>query len=126
MRVTTKLLQLSVAMTVIVAATAHAATKPAIHVLSNRSDLVSGGDVLVQVAPPAGVPAAKLHVRLNGNDVTKEPGIGQQPTIPWQTYQKRDGSVIYGGRPLGPAPAGSGSGWMGRVFRDAKLSTPGG
>jgi hypothetical protein len=72
MRDTTKLLQLSVAITVIGAATAHAATRPAIHVLSNRADLISGGDVLVQVAPPAGVPASKLRVRLNGTDVTKE------------------------------------------------------
>jgi hypothetical protein len=32
------------------------------------------------------------------------PGIGQQDTIPWQTYQAANGSVIYGGRPLGPAP----------------------
>jgi hypothetical protein len=52
-------------------------------------------------------------------------GIGQQSTIPWQTYQTADGSVIYGGKPLGPAPAGSGTGWMGRVFRDSKLATPG-
>jgi Tannase-like family of unknown function (DUF6351) len=32
------------------------------------------------------------------------PGIGQQHTVPWQTYQNADGLVIYGGRPLGPAP----------------------
>jgi hypothetical protein len=32
------------------------------------------------------------------------PGVGQQDTVPWQTYQKSDGHVIYGGRPLGPAP----------------------
>ncbi|HVT64945.1 MAG TPA: DUF6351 family protein [Mycobacteriales bacterium] len=31
-------------------------------------------------------------------------GIGQQDTIPWQTYQDAKGHVIYGGRPLGPAP----------------------
>jgi len=42
-----------------------------------------------------------------------KPGVGQQPTIPWQTYQSdaEGGGVIYGGRPLGPAPAGSGEGW---------------
>jgi hypothetical protein len=33
-----------------------------------------------------------------------EPGVAQQPTIPWQTYQRRNGKVIYGGRPLGPVP----------------------
>ncbi|HVS69046.1 MAG TPA: DUF6351 family protein, partial [Mycobacteriales bacterium] len=31
-------------------------------------------------------------------------GIGQQDTVPWQTYQDARGHVIYGGRPLGPAP----------------------
>ncbi|HET9102424.1 MAG TPA: DUF6351 family protein [Solirubrobacteraceae bacterium] len=33
-----------------------------------------------------------------------KPGVDQQPTIPWQTYQDAQGHVIYGGRPLGPAP----------------------
>ncbi|HVW81154.1 MAG TPA: DUF6351 family protein [Mycobacteriales bacterium] len=33
-----------------------------------------------------------------------KPGVEQQPTIPWQTYQRADGRVIYGGRPLGPPP----------------------
>ena len=32
------------------------------------------------------------------------PGVSQQDTIPWQTYQDADGNVIYGGRPLGAAP----------------------
>jgi Tannase-like family of unknown function (DUF6351) len=34
-----------------------------------------------------------------------KPGIGQGPTTPWLTYQDAGGNVIYGGRPLGPAPA---------------------
>ena len=33
-----------------------------------------------------------------------KPGVEQQGTIPWQTYQDRHGDVIYGGKPLGPAP----------------------
>jgi hypothetical protein len=33
-----------------------------------------------------------------------KPGVDQQDTIPWQTYQRRNGDVIYGGKPLGPAP----------------------
>ena len=33
-----------------------------------------------------------------------KPGVDQQPTIPWMTYQDAQGRVIYGGRPLGPAP----------------------
>jgi hypothetical protein len=37
-------------------------------------------------------------------DYTK-PGIGQQPVVPWLTYQDGSGSVIYGGAPLGAAPA---------------------
>jgi hypothetical protein len=46
------------------------------------------------------------------------PGVGQQPTIPWQTYQNdsASGSVLYGGKPLGPAPAGSGEGWASATF----------
>jgi hypothetical protein len=32
------------------------------------------------------------------------PGISQQNTVPWLTYQTAKGTVIYGGRPLGPAP----------------------
>lgn len=33
-----------------------------------------------------------------------KPGIGQQPTTPWLTYQRPNGRVIFGGRPLGKAP----------------------
>jgi hypothetical protein len=33
-----------------------------------------------------------------------KPGVEQQPTIPWLTYQDSHGHVIYGGRPLGNAP----------------------
>jgi hypothetical protein len=33
-----------------------------------------------------------------------KPGVSQQGTIPWQTYQDAQGNVIYGGSPLGPAP----------------------
>jgi hypothetical protein len=47
-----------------------------------------------------------------------KPGVGQQPTIPWQTYENdaEGGAVIYGGKPLGPAPAGSGEGWTSPTF----------
>ncbi|MDQ6835436.1 MAG: DUF6351 family protein, partial [Actinomycetota bacterium] len=31
-------------------------------------------------------------------------GVGQGPTRTWMTYQNPNGTVIYGGRPLGPAP----------------------
>ena len=33
-----------------------------------------------------------------------KPGVNQQPTVPWLTYQDAHGRVIYGGQPLGPAP----------------------
>jgi hypothetical protein len=33
-----------------------------------------------------------------------KPGVGQQPTIPWLTYQKASGRVVYGGRPMPRAP----------------------
>jgi hypothetical protein len=33
-----------------------------------------------------------------------KPGVDQQPTISWLTYQDAAGHVIYGGRPLGDAP----------------------
>ncbi|HYH59528.1 MAG TPA: DUF6351 family protein [Thermoleophilaceae bacterium] len=33
-----------------------------------------------------------------------KPGVGQQGAIPWMTYQRRSGKVIYGGSPLGPEP----------------------
>ena len=34
-----------------------------------------------------------------------KPGIDRQETVPWLTYQDGKGKVVYGGRPLGPAPA---------------------
>ena len=44
------------------------------------------------------------------------PGIDQAGAIPWQTYQDGSGNVVYGGRALGPAPAGSGGGWTSAAF----------
>ena len=42
----------------------------------------------------------------NGVCDFSKPGVDQQPTIPWQTYQNdaAGGSVIYGGTPLGQPP----------------------
>ncbi len=45
-----------------------------------------------------------------------KPGVSQQATIPWQTYQDAQGSVIYGGLTLPPAPANSGGGWASPAF----------
>jgi Tannase-like family of unknown function (DUF6351) len=43
---------------------------PQIVVLSNRADLVSGGDALVQVVLPGRVDSGTVRVSLNGSDVT--------------------------------------------------------
>jgi hypothetical protein len=47
-----------------------------------------------------------------------KPGVDQQRTIPWQTYQddRAGGTVVYGGQGLGRAPAGSGQGWTSPAF----------
>jgi hypothetical protein len=45
-------------------------------------------------------------------------GVSQTGAVPWQTYQddSAGGAVIYGGKPLGPAPAYSGEGWTSSAF----------
>lgn len=45
-----------------------------------------------------------------------KPGVSQQPTIPWLTYQDATGDVIYGGIPLPAAPKHSGAGWASPAF----------
>lgn len=49
-----------------------AAAAPEIVVLSNRADLVSGGDALVEVRLPDGTDAGDVRVLLDGRDVTHE------------------------------------------------------
>jgi hypothetical protein len=36
-----------------------------------------------------------------------KPGVGQQPTVPWMTYQMESGQVITGGQPMPSAPRSS-------------------
>jgi hypothetical protein len=48
-------------------------------------------------------------------DWTK-PGPGQVGATPWMTYQDDNGKVVYGGRPIGSAPASSGVGWTNGSF----------
>ena len=43
-----------------------------IEVLSNRADLVSGGEALVAIVPPTGVRAKRVKVFLNGLNVTRD------------------------------------------------------
>jgi hypothetical protein len=47
-----------------------------------------------------------------------KPGVSQQGAVPWQTYQDDSsaGAVVYGGKGLGPAPTGSGTGWASAAF----------
>ena len=35
-------------------------------------------------------------------------GVGQQPVVAWQAYQDAQGKVVYGGRPMPPAPRSRG------------------
>ena len=56
------------------AASASAAA-PKIQVVSNRADLISGGDALVQVVAPAGSDAGAITVALDGSDVTSAFGV---------------------------------------------------
>jgi Tannase-like family of unknown function (DUF6351) len=53
-----------------------------------------------------------------------KPGVDQQGTVAWQTYQDPSGAVIYGGQPTGPAPAGSGGGWTAPTFDWWLTSSP--
>jgi hypothetical protein len=52
----------------------------------------------------------------NGVCDWSKPGVEQQPTIPWRSYQDAGGAVVYGGRSLGAAPKRSGAGWASRAF----------
>ncbi|MDQ3933218.1 MAG: DUF6351 family protein [Actinomycetota bacterium] len=51
-------------------APALAADSPQLRVLSNRADLISGGDALVELIPPSGVAAETLRVDVDGRDVS--------------------------------------------------------
>ena len=49
--------------------------------LSNRADLVSGGDVLVEVVLPAGATAGGLSVQVDGRDVTPAFRVGSDGRV---------------------------------------------
>ncbi len=53
------------------AAASPAANRLVIEVLSNRRDLISGGDALVEVVLPPDVTPGQVRVELNGRDVTR-------------------------------------------------------
>jgi hypothetical protein len=54
-----------------------------------------------------------------------KPGVDQQGAVPWLTYQDGAGQVIYGGKPLGPAPQGSGGGWTSGSFSSWRAARQG-
>ena len=60
---------------------------PRIEVLSNRADLVSGGDALVRVRLPRGVTASRLRLTADGRDVTR---------VLERTGKRRLGGVVTG------------------------------
>ena len=52
-----------------------------IKVVSNRADLISGDDVLIDVVPPAGTDSGAIAVTLNGGDVTGQFSPTAQGTL---------------------------------------------
>src|SRR4051812_25954544 len=48
-----------------------------IKTLSNRADLISGGDALLRVVLPSGASASDVRVTLNGSDVTSKFGLSR-------------------------------------------------
>ncbi len=57
----------------------------------------------------------------NGVCDFSKPGVGQQVTVPWLTYQKKDGQVIYGGAALPARPTNSGQAWMSASFAGSRF-----
>src|SRR3954471_10953596 len=58
------------ALSLVFASAASAADDLEIRTLSNRADLISGGDALVAIGLPSGVDPAGVHVDVGGRDVT--------------------------------------------------------
>src|ERR1043165_4151705 len=52
-----------------------------IQTLSNRADMISDGDALVEIVPPTGVTAANLKVMLNGADVSAQFAVRQNGRV---------------------------------------------
>jgi hypothetical protein len=66
-------------------------------------EFVYAGRSFADVFTPAQQETLKEVFATGVCDYSK-PGIGHQDTVPWLTYQDDDGSVIYGGVPLGDPP----------------------
>jgi hypothetical protein len=86
------------------AATTHSALPLQINVLSNRADLISGGDALVQIVIPTGVSPASVKVTLGGNDITKEFAVR-----PNALYEGLVTGLVNGANVLKATASGAGS-----------------
>jgi hypothetical protein len=92
-------------LTVLGAGPASAAGIPSISVLSNRADIVSGGDALVQVLPPAGTDASATTVDLNGSDVTSAFAVRQDGRFLGLLKNLRNGDNVVTARAAGGGAA---------------------
>ncbi len=71
-----------------------------IDVLSNRADLVSGGDALVAVEIAPGTNLAGVHVTLNGDDVTEQFAVRQDGSFSALVTGLADGPNVLTARAL--------------------------
>ncbi len=86
-------------------ASAGASNRTVIEVLSGRADLVSGGEVLVRIVPPAGVRPGSLKVTLNGRDVGREFAVRSDRHFEGLLVGLRNGTNVLVAR----LPSGSGA-----------------
>jgi len=70
MRIPVLLLSVSLVTSVVAPSAESTPANFEIVTLSNRADLISGGDALVEVRVPQNVPLKKVTLSLNGYDVT--------------------------------------------------------
>src|SRR6266446_2986473 len=61
-----------------------------ITVLSNRADLISGGDALIEIVLPAGVDPARVRVDVDGRDIGLVTGLAERANV--LTARAPDGS----------------------------------
>lgn len=86
------------------AATIPAALPLQINVLSNRADLISGGDALVQIVIPTGVSPSSVKVTLGGKNIT-----GEFAVRPNGLYEGLVIGLVNGANALKATASGAGS-----------------
>src|SRR5437588_750857 len=89
-----------------------------IKALSNRADLISGGDALVEIVLPGAVSAAGLVVTVNGRDISS--GFAPRPALGGRIVGLVTGIVV---RPNQPLPRDSGPGLRSRAGTTSASST---